>query len=50
MIKMFQIYKEGITDNWVTICTPVEQYSEALKNSKIEKYIFLGYQIKFINS
>jgi hypothetical protein len=46
MKKLFQVYKEGTTDNWVTILIPIEFYTLELYKSKMEKYLALGYQIK----
>ena len=46
MKKLFQIYKEGTTDNWVTILIPIETYTLEVYKFKMEKYLELGYQIK----
>lgn len=48
MIKAFRIYKEGITSEWVTILIPENNFTDELLRFKIEKYIFLGYQIELI--
>ena len=48
MKKLFQVYKEGTTDNWVTILIPIEFYTLELYKFKMEKYLELGYQIKSI--
>jgi hypothetical protein len=48
MIKAFKIYKEGVTDNWVTILIPENEFSDKLLNSKISKYIYLGYKVEMI--
>jgi len=46
MKKLFQVYKEGTTDNWVTITIPIEFYTLELYKFKMEKYLELGYKIK----
>ena len=46
MKKLFKIYKEGTTDNWVTILIPIESYTLEVYKFKMEKYLALGYQIK----
>jgi hypothetical protein len=48
MIKAFKIYKEGVTDNWVTILIPENQFNDTILNNKISKYIFLGYKVEMI--
>jgi hypothetical protein len=48
MIKAFKIYKEGVTDNWVTILIPEKEFSDKVLNNKISKYIFLGYKVEII--
>jgi hypothetical protein len=48
MIKAFKIYKEGKTDNWVTILIPENEFSDKVLNNKISKYIFLGYKVEII--
>ena len=48
MKKAFKIYKEGRTDNWVTILIPIELFTLELLKFKIEKYLTLGYEVKII--
>ena len=48
MIKAFKIYKEGVTANWITILIPENDFTDNLLNSKISKYIYLGYKIEMI--
>jgi len=48
MKPLFQIYKEGVTDRWITILIPIEAYTLELYKFKLEKYLALGYQIKMI--
>jgi hypothetical protein len=48
MKKAFKIYKQGTTDNWVTILIPNEVFTKELLQFKIDKYISLGYQIEMI--
>jgi len=46
MVKAFQIYKEGVTDNWVTILIPLDIITDELLTFKMNKYLALGYTIK----
>lgn len=48
MIKAFKIYKEGVTDNWITILISENQFNDNVLNNKINKYIFLGYKVEMI--
>ena len=48
MIKAFKIYKEGKTDNWVTILIPENEFNDSVLNKKIDWYIFLGYKVEMI--
>jgi hypothetical protein len=48
MKKAFKIYKQGTTDNWVTILIPNEVFTKELLQFKIDKYLSLGYQIEMI--
>ena len=48
MKELFKVYKEGVTDNWVTILIPIEAFSLELYKFKMEKYLELGYQVKSI--
>lgn len=48
MIKAFKIYKENVTNNWVTILIPVLEFNDVVLNFKINKYIDLGYQVEII--
>ncbi len=48
MIKAFKIYKEGKTDNWVTILIPENEFNDIVLNKKINWYIFLGYKVEMI--
>ena len=48
MIKAFRIFKQGMTDNWVTILIPVKEFNDTVLNSKINKYLFLGYKVEII--
>lgn len=48
MKPLFQIYKEGVTDRWITILIPIEAFTLELYKFKLEKYLELGYQIKMI--
>ena len=46
LIRVFQVFKEGVTADWVTILIPEKDPCDALLEQKINKYIFLGYKIK----
>jgi hypothetical protein len=46
MKKAFKVYKEGTTDEWVTIFIPESEFNQATLKSKIDKYISLGYQVQ----
>ena len=48
MKKAFQIYKQGTTDNWITILIPIEAFNLEVLKFKIEKYLALGYEVKLI--
>ena len=48
MIKAFKIYKEGTTDNWVTILIPVNEFNDSILKFKIDKFIYLGYKVELI--
>jgi hypothetical protein len=48
MKKAFAIYKEGITDNWVTILIPIPEFTKELIQFKIQKYLSLGYEVKLV--
>lgn len=48
MKPLFQIYKEGVTDRWITILIPIEAFTLELYKFKLEKYLELGYQIRMI--
>jgi hypothetical protein len=48
MKKAFKIYKEGKTDNWVTILIPIAEFTQEILQFKIDKYLSLGYKIEMI--
>jgi hypothetical protein len=48
MKRVFEIYKKGTTDRWITILIPTESYSLDLIQSKMEMYLNLGYDVKLI--
>jgi hypothetical protein len=48
MKKAFKIYKEGRTDNWVTILIPIAEFTQEILQFKIDKYLSLGYKIEMI--
>jgi hypothetical protein len=48
LIKAFQVFKEGTTANWITILISESEFNDSILESKINKYMFLGYSIKTI--
>ena len=46
MKKAFKVYKEGTTDEWVTIFVSEAEFNQAALKIKIDKYISLGYQVE----
>lgn len=48
MTKAFQIYKEGMTSEWITILCPQSEFNQEWLNKKIAKYSLLGYSVKSI--
>jgi len=48
MIKAFKIYKEGTTKDWVTILIKESEFNDSVLKFKIEKYLYLGYEVKSI--
>lgn len=48
MIKAFYIFKEGVTKDWVTILISIDDFTDELLKFKMEKYKYLGFQIKNI--
>jgi hypothetical protein len=48
MKKAFKIYKQGTTQDWVTILIPSTEFTKELLQFKIDKYLSLGYQIEMI--
>lgn len=47
-IRAFQIFKSGITDNWVTILIPTEEFNNEILQNKINFYLYFGYQVRNI--
>lgn len=47
-IKAFQVFKKGMTLNWVTVLIPESEFNDYTLQSKIEWYSYLGYTIKTI--
>jgi hypothetical protein len=48
MIKAFKIYKENVTENWVTILIPVHEFNDNVLQFKINKFLYLGYKVELI--
>ena len=48
MIKAFNIFKERVTSDWVTILIPENEFNDSVLQRKIEWYTYLGYSIKHI--
>ena len=46
MKKAFKVYKEGTTDEWVTIFILESEFNQTALKIKIDKYISLGYQVE----
>jgi len=50
MKKSLLIFKEGITQNWITILIFDQSHSIELINKKIQFYLSFNYSIKIINN
>lgn len=48
LIKAFKVFKNGTTENWVTILIPINEFNSEVLKFKIEKYLYLGYQVENI--
>ena len=48
MKKAFKVYKQGTTDNWVTILIPIAEFTQEILQFKIDKYLSLGYKVEMI--
>ena len=48
LVKAFQIFKEGMTTDCVTILINESDFTDSFIQFKISKYIYLGYTIKNI--
>lgn len=48
MIKQFQIFKQGRTDNMVTILSKIGEHFDF--NFKVQKYLYLGYDVFDMNN
>jgi hypothetical protein len=48
LIKAFQVFKKGMTLNWVTVLIPESEFNDFTLQSKIQWYSYLGYTIKTI--
>jgi hypothetical protein len=48
MIKAFKVYKEGRTTGWITICILEAEFNDITLKFKLDKFIYLGYQIQMI--
>lgn len=44
MVKQFEIFKQGVTADWITIVS--KQGEEFDRVKKIAKYLSLGYQVR----
>ena len=47
-IKAFQVFKKGMTHNWVIVLIPESEFNDNTLQSKMEWYSYLGYTIKTI--
>ena len=48
LIKAFQVFKAGMTSEWITILIQESDFNDSFLNAKISKYIYLGYSVKNI--
>jgi hypothetical protein len=48
LVQAFQIFKVGMTSEWVTILIPELEFNNQILQKKINWYTYLGYQIKSI--
>ena len=48
MIVAFQVYKDGVTSQWISILCPIEEFNNEWLSKKIAKYISLGYIVSII--
>jgi hypothetical protein len=48
LIKAFQVFKQDVTLNWVTILIPESEFNDFTLESQIQWYSYLGYSIKTI--
>lgn len=48
MKKAFKVYKQGTTNDWITILIPVAEFTQEILQFKINKYLSLGYQVEVI--
>ena len=48
MKQAFKVYKQGTTDNWITILIPIAEFTQEILQFKIDKYLSLGYKVEMI--
>jgi len=48
MKKAFKVYKQGTTENWITILIPISEFTQEILQFKIDKYLSLGYKVEMI--
>ena len=48
MIKAFKIFKQGMTNEWVTILIPESNFNDTVLFKKVSFYLSLGYKVEII--
>jgi hypothetical protein len=48
LVQAFQIFKVGMTSEWVTILIPELEFNDEVLQKKINWYTYLGYTVKNI--
>jgi hypothetical protein len=48
MIKAFKIFKQGMTNKWVTILIPESNFNDTVLFKKVSFYLSLGYKVEII--
>lgn len=48
MKKAFRIYKENVTNGWITILIPLSEFNEQILEFKVNKYLSLNYQVEIL--
>jgi hypothetical protein len=48
MIRAFQVFKKGVTAEFVTVLIPESEFNDSVLKAKMNFYLFLGYTVKTI--